>query len=526
MLANCVWCFRTLRQGRCRIEVDSEGDYVISSTNRQPEIGFCAAIGKPASRSIGAVALLVAMVSGFPAGADENRQRPLQSVAEEALPVVLAQFQIPSQTPGGKAPALPKRLTYQYNYGTESEINYRMDPDLNKGVKDDVFVVTPDLEGFITYRPTDWLEGTVEIEVLRDISISRQKLTTLPNGDLERAPADRFELLIDQAHVTLKGVTDPFEFTVGRRNFEDDLHTLYDTSIDVAMVTFKPGRALRVEASVGRENFIDWDLLNSNPKDRNDTYMLYSEYRGIENIKLAGYAVYRDDNLHQEGQPFLLGARSIGYPTERTNYWIDLAHVRGEDEEGRKLRGYAVNLGGTYRFADLPFNPSFTLGYAFGSGDDPGDSSTNNEFRQTGLGSNEMRFSGVSELKIYGEVLDPELSNLHIFTAGLGFRPAEDVYLDLVYHHYELDQFADELRNSAITAQLNPNAINPSKNVGDALDVVLGFRNVFGVRGLGVDVRVGWLFPGRAFRRNVGNEDEPAFRDADLGFSLVAKALF
>ena len=50
--------------------------------------------------------------------------------------------------------------------------------------------------------------------------------------------------------------------------------------------------------------------------------------------------------------------------------------------------------------------------------------------------------------------------------------------------------------------------------------------NVFGVRGLGVDVRVGWLFPGRAFRRNVGNEDEPAFRDADLGFSLVAKALF
>jgi alginate production protein len=59
--------------------------------------------------------------------------------------------------------------------------------------------------------------------------------------------------------------------------------------------------------------------------------------------------------------------------------------------------------------------------------------------------------------------------------------------------------------------------------MGSAFDVVLGFRNLFGVRRLGLDVRVGWYFPGKAFRIEEGDPDNPVFRRAGYGNSVVAK---
>jgi hypothetical protein len=38
-----------------------------------------------------------------------------------------------------------------------------------------------------------------------------------------------------------------------------------------------------------------------------------------------------------------------------------------------------------------------------------------------------------------GERLDPELSNLLIFTGGIGIRPTRRSSIDLVYHHYLQD---------------------------------------------------------------------------------------
>ncbi len=202
------------------------------------------------------------------------------------------------------------------------------------------------------------------------------------------------------------------------------------------------------------------------------------------------------------------------------SYWTELSLLLGEDELSRDFSAYGVDLGGTYRFTDLPFNPNVTLGFALGSGDGDPNSGTSNEFRQTGLQSNEAKFAGVSEFKVYGEALDPELSNLKILTAGLGFRPAYSVSVDFVYHHYWLDEFEDELRNSAITAQMNQDDTQRSKNMGSAFDVVLGIRNLFGVRRLGVDLRAGMFFPSEAFRIEQDNGD---FRNANKGISMLAK---
>ena len=62
-----------------------------------------------------------------------------------------------------------------------------------------------------------------------------------------------------------------------------------------------------------------------------------------------------------------------------------------------------------------------------------------------------------------------------------------------------------------------------SKDVGSGFDIVLGFRHLFGVRRLGLDLRAGWFFPGTAFLRNDGDEANPDIRDADDAFTLVAK---
>ena len=56
-----------------------------------------------------------------------------------------------------------------------------------------------------------------------------------------------------------------------------------------------------------------------------------------------------------------------------------------------------------------------------------------------------------------------------------------------------------------------------------ALDVVLGFRQLFGVRRLGLDLRMGVLFPGKAYLRNDGDDVDPIYRNGDKSYAMVAK---
>ncbi|UCH82160.1 MAG: alginate export family protein [Nitrospiraceae bacterium] len=417
---------------------------------------------------------------------------------------------------------LPKRLTYQYGYGSESDITYRRNPDLNSRVRDDYVVLTPEINGTFTYRPTDWLEMTLEMIFEREIPLLEEDKITLPDGEIAFAEDRKFSLLIDQAFVMIKDFTDPLKIALGRRNYEDERHWLYDTSMDIVSLEIKLNK-LRAEALVGREVWQDLDLLTTEVTDRIDTYMLYANYRGIEDITLAGYAILRDDRTGKDGQPLLLGVRSQGMRTDSLSYWIEFAYMLGSDESSRDYRGYAFDIGGTYRIFGLPYNPNFTLAYAFASGDDNPNQSKSNEFRQTGLQSNEAQFAGVSEFKIYGEALDPELSNLMIITTGLGFRPAPNVSLDFVYHYYRLDEIAEEIRSEGITALINQVDTRQSKDVGSAFDIVFGYRNLFGIRRLGMDVRAGWFFPGNAFLRDDGDEGSTELRDADTGTSVVAK---
>jgi alginate production protein len=432
------------------------------------------------------------------------------------------------QLPGTGQAAPPQRLTYQYSYSGEAEATYRRDPDLDRRVRDNVSLVKPQLNGIIVYRPTDSLVATLEMILEREIPIREPSSVQLPNGTTQFAPQKRrWSLLVDQGFVTFRRPGQPFSLSVGRRNYEDDRHWLYDTSMDMVSAGYRQGR-FRAEVSFGREIWTDLDLAPhiQQAKDRIDTYMLYADYRGIENHRLGAYGIARDDRAKREGRPVLTGVRLQGTPSESLSYWGELAAVRGKDEDSHRLKAHAFDVGGTYRFNSLPFKPNLTLGYAFGSGDGNPRDKTNTEFRQTGLQSNESRFAGVALFNIYGEAVAPELSNLRVATVGLGFRPDHATSLDFVFHRYRLHKIADENRSWGLTALMNQVPGQESKQVGQALDIVLGFRNLFGVRRLGLDLRMGWFFPGKAFNRDEGTEEQPSIRRANNAFALVAKFFY
>jgi alginate production protein len=428
----------------------------------------------------------------------------------------------PAPTP---LPSLPQRLPYEYRIGSESDTTYFRDLDLDKRLDDDSVFVRPELNAYLTYRPTSWLETRLGLILDSDTLVDGDRQITLPNGETVIRKRNSTSLRVDEAFFTLQEFTDPFSLTLGRRNFEDARHWLYDTSMDAGVIGFRAGR-FQAEASAGRQVAWDLDASQHEVKDRINTYMLYGDYRAFEGITMAGYTIVRDDRTGQDGRGQLIGLRSIGFPTESFSYWVDGALLRGHDELSRSFQGYGFDVGATYRFPDLPFAPSVTLAYAFGSGDKNPNDNKNQEFRQTGLQSNESRFAGLSDFKYYGEALDPELSNLKIITAGIGFRPIRDTSLDFIYHRYRLDEFATgTLRNSAVTAEMNLNPALQSRRVGEALDVVIGFRNVFNVRRLGVDIRAGRFFPGNAFQNNLGQneEGEDVFGKANTATTVVVK---
>jgi alginate production protein len=493
------------------------------------------------------IALAVALGTGMPAVAAEVTHDGKEDVPAEAAMVPpegagtdaeqsikgrapgvptkgpMALFQLPPTTHGGETPArqLIQRLKYQYSYGSESEITYRRNPDLDNRIRDNLLILKPQLNGMVVYRPSSWLETTLELILEREFAVHEEKAIPLPNGETQYAPKRRTSLLVDQAFVTIRPFTS-FELNVGRRNYEDGRHWLYDTSIDIASVALKKG-PVRVEAFAGREVMWDLDLLDTQVKDRINTYMYIVDYRGIEDIRLTGYVLIRDDQAKKSGKPALTGLSANGMPSDKLSFWTTLAYMRGTDEQKKRFLAYAYDVGGTYRFTNLPLRPSITLGYAYATGDGNPNDNKNTEFRQTGLQSNEGKFDGVSKFKVYGETLDPELSNLKILTAGLGLRPVPNVSVDFVYHHYRLDEIADEIRNSALTALMNQDDTQLSKDMGSAFDLVVGIRNLFGIRRLGLDLRQGWFFPGKAFRNEDATTDPPVFRHAERGSNVVAK---
>jgi alginate production protein len=254
--------------------------------------------------------------------------------------------------------------------------------------------------------------------------------------------------------------------------------------------------ALAIQLSASWDGLVQKDLVNAATLDQSNTYVLNASYRLFDETTVEGYVIVRNDQAADRQRPVFLGLRSRGEPIQDLDYWLELAYAGGQDGPNR-IRGWGVDLGATYEF-QVPLKPALTLGFAFGSGDANPDDGTDRNFRQTGLQENEGDFGGATTLKYYGEVLDPELSNLAIFTGGIGIRPSEKFSLDLVYHYYLQNRASATIRNAGIDAEPS----GRSRRLGSGVDLILGLQEIWDH--LDARMVVGYFMPGAAFLGAIG----------------------
>jgi len=379
-------------------------------------------------------------------------------------------------------PETTRPLAPFLTFGGNVTLQYQLEKnfDLDASVHDTVSILQPDLALAFSFDPSERVQAFLNIELGAELQLA---------GGVKDERQTRLE--IREAFLLFKELMDGrFFVQVGRQRFDDDRQWLYDQELDAVVALFYLLPRLSLELSASRLNLVDLDFFNHAPKERINNYIVYGNYAIGEDKALAAYAIIRDDQSGQQESPIFFGLHSNGEIVSNLDYWLELAHVLGRDGS-EKLRGFGVDVGATYAF-DLPLEPAMTLGYAFGTGDDDLNDGVNQSFRQTGLQENEGEFDGVPSFKYYGELVDPELSNLSIFTGGVGIRPTKESSVDLVYHYYLQQMAVNSLRNARIDA--NPDG--SSRMLGSEIDLIAGFEEVYSVE---LKLVFGYFIPGDAF---------------------------
>lgn len=384
-------------------------------------------------------------------------------------------------------PKIRYRITDSLRFGAKAKAELQWQENLNLDKSDNENLLVMQLEAKVAFRyePNEHIHAYTELELAKEY--------LLEHKDNERARET--QLLLKQAYVTFPNFYPGFSVKIGRQRYRDEREWWYDAALDGIRLFARRAR-FGVEASASRKEIVGDDLLNDDRQERVNNYILLGRYAYAHYAEVDAYVFVRDDQTDKQEDPVFIGVRGIGELNSRTDYWVDAALVRGTDR-GRDIRAYGFDLGATYKFK-RPLKPALTLSAAFGTGDPDPNDDVNREFRQTGLQDNSANFNGLTRFKYYGEVFDPELSNLWILTAAIGIRPAKNASVDLVYHYYRQDHASDEFRDVALDE--DPDGRNPE--VGQALDLIFGYKPF---KRTSVKLKIGSFFPGNAFASDADN---------------------
>jgi alginate production protein len=299
---------------------------------------------------------------------------------------------------------------------------------------------------------------------------------------------------------------------VGRQDFEEPREWLWDQELDAARLGWSEGpHSLQLAAMT------TWS--NGNAVDRNSANLMASYTWTDSDRTLGAYILDRRIDLGYEDlgsngkgfrgydYPLFMGVRALGEWLPDTDCWLELAHVTGytdgadvdlqadggptETRRAENLRAWGLDLGTVWEPKALePFH--FAIGLAYGAGDDqPGDG-VNRTFRQTGYHDNNDDLGGATSVKYYGELLEPDLSNLAIRTLSVGATLSKRTSIDLIYHDYR-QPVPDAVR----VGELSDRADGVSDDLGWELDLVYGNR---ANPALDIEVAFCHFEPGEAFR--------------------------
>ncbi len=300
------------------------------------------------------------------------------------------------------------------------------------------------------------------------------------------------ELNMNLAFLTVKNVVPGARLQVGRQRFIDSRRWLFNENMDAIRLGYQYEQ-FSLELSVSQLNLVQRNLLRREAEEDEEgfvNYYAYADYKFGKKNHVGLFALYQDQQRLGTAQPIYVGLQSGGKLSGNLKYWLQTAIVRGSSG-GNNIRGEAIDVGLTQVF-DKPLEPSLTIGYAYGTGDSNPDDKVDASFRQTGFQGNSDKFNGVARFKYYGEVLDPRLTNLMVFTGGVGIKPISKTSFDLVYHYYLQDHVSTRIRGS----DLDTDPTGLSKHVGSEVDLVVGYQ---GIPHLQTKFVLGYFFPGKAF---------------------------
>jgi alginate production protein len=287
---------------------------------------------------------------------------------------------------------------------------------------------------------------------------------------------------------------DVLRLQVGRQDFDEEREWLYDEILDGVRLGSRFGPVdLEASASMGREF-----LAEENALEETSMFVGLGRYWLDEEHRLTAYFIQRRDETQVNFEPYLLGLRSYARPPRGLGHWLELAKADGYLGSNR-IDGYAIDAGLLYRF-EAELRPTIAVGWAFGSG--RADGSSRIGFRQTGVQDNNGKFGGVTSFRYYGEVLEPELANLEVLTAGAGIRPTRSSSIDLVGHVYRQDVASTLLADTKLRTAPD----GTSRDLGWGLDLIVGLRRA---NRFTFEVLAGMFDPGNAF-----DNRDPAFNFA------------
>jgi len=306
-----------------------------------------------------------------------------------------------------------------------------------------------------------------------------------------RLPYDRIEAHVSQLYVLFRTRgTFRAALQLGRQDFEDPREWIFDEYLDAArIVLYAPGSFVFEGAFIR-------PFLPINPafETWTDGFAMARWYFDSRS-HVAAWALARSDrDPVRNREPVWIGGRYWGIVRGGLRPWLDAAVMRGEDKH-RKLRAWGLDAGATWHVS-MPGKPVVTAGYAVGSGDASTSDGVDGNFRQTGYEDNWARFGGVVAQKIYGSLLDPELSNIEVTTLGAGMQPWADASVEVVWHGYRQQAATDKLQGSnLIDPPARPNG--ESRDLGWTVEVTTAAPTLWG------KLRAGWTFaffrPGAAF---------------------------
>ncbi len=338
------------------------------------------------------------------------------------------------------------RLTSRVVAEAAHEDNYNFD-DLDNEDRDDTEL---SVRSRLEWQPNAPWEGVFE---LRYNARHRERQ--------DRRNEDESKLDIGEAYLRYEAIAGTTA-TVGRQDFDDYREWLFDENLD----------ALRISTNwAGFELDAAYGKIFSNDGSREEdahNWMLSVAYR-LESGLVTAYFIDREfADVHDEDS-YHYGIRAYGQWLSSENIWLEVAK-QGGDRQTRNIDALAFDVGGTWSLGrDQTWYG--TIGFAYATGDDP---STNDDetFRQTGLHDNNGKFGGFTSFRYYGELSDPELSNLSISTLGLGKHVTSNLSVDLVAHYYKLDESVTELDSVEWDSDLS----GEETDIGWEVDVVLGYQ--------------------------------------------------